>query len=160
MTIQPCSAITQDLSNYAASMNSDPYDNVSHYRLDRIVDIRMTDEPARPAKTVQGLEHGIDLPKHMAEHVYMFAGPSQPVTFRMKKYLLDDVIDWFGTDLSFFDEDEETVTARVRVNLQAMRRWAVQYSPHVRVLFPENLVETVKQDIRSAAKAYGLIESK
>ena len=77
----------------------------------------------------------------------------------MKKYLLDDVIDWFGTDLSFSDEDEEAVTARVRVNLQAMRRWAVQYSPHVRVLFPENLVETVKQDIRSAAKAYELIES-
>jgi hypothetical protein len=120
----------------------------------------MTDEPARPARTMQGLEHGVDLPKHMAEHVYMFAGPSQPVTFRMKKYLLDDVIDWFGTDLSFSDEDEEAVTARVRVNLQAMRRWAVQYSPHVRVLFPENLVETVKQDNRSAAKAYGLIESK
>ncbi len=139
---------------------TDPHDNVSHYRLDRIADIRMTDEPARPARTMQGLEHGVDLPKHMAEHVYMFAGPSQPVTFRMKKYLLDDVIDWFGTDLSFSDEDEEAVTARVRVNLQAMRRWAVQYSPHVRVLFPENLVETVKQDNRSAAKAYGLIESK
>ena len=139
---------------------TDPHDNVSHYRLDRITDIRITDEPARPAKTVQGLENGVDLPKHMAEHLYMYEGPSETVIFRMKKYLLDDVIDWFGTDLSFFDEDEETVTARVRVNLQAMRRWAVQYSPHVRVLFPENLVETVKQDIRSAAKAYGLIESK
>ena len=105
---------------------TDPHDNVSHYRLDRIADIRMTDEPARPARTVQGLEHGVDLPNHMAEHVYMFAGPSQPVTFRMKKYLTDDVIDWFGTDVQFSDEDEEAVTARVRVNLQAMRRWAVQ----------------------------------
>ena len=139
---------------------TDPHDNVSHYRLDRITDIRITDEPARPAKTVQGMEKGVDLPKHMAEHLYMYEGPSETVIFRMKKYLLDDVIDWFGTDLSFSDEDEEAVTARVRVNLQAMRRWAVQYSPHVRVLFPENLVETVKQDIRSAAKAYGLIESK
>ena len=140
---------------------TDPHDNVSHYRLDRITDIRITDEPARPAKTVQGLENGVDLPKHMAEHLYMYEGPSETVIFRMKKYLLDDVIDWFGTDLSFFDEDEETVTARVRVNLQAMRRWAVQYSPHVRVLFPENLVETVKQDLRSAANNYALeIESR
>ena len=138
---------------------TDPHDNVSHYRLDRIADIRITDEPARPAKTVQGLENGVDLPKHMAEHLYMYEGPSETVIFRMKKYLLDDVIDWFGTDLSFSDEDEEAVTARVRVNFQAMRRWAVQYSPHVRVLFPESLVETVKQDILSAAKAYELIES-
>ena len=135
---------------------TDPHDNVSHYRLDRIADIRMTDEPARPARTVQGLEHGVDLPNHMAEHVYMFAGPSQPVTFRMKKYLTDDVIDWFGTDVQFSDEDEEAVTARVRVNLQAMRRWAVQYGPHIRVLSPESLIEAVKQDIHSAAKGYEL----
>lgn len=133
---------------------TDPHDNVSHYRLDRIADIRMTDEPARPAKTVQGLEHGVDLPKHMAEHVYMFAGPSQPVTFRMKKYLLDDVIDWFGTEITFSDESEDEVTARVTVNLAAMRFWAVQYSPHVRILTPEKLVEKVKQDIDNAAKNY------
>ena len=86
----------------------------------------------------------------------MFAGSSETVTFRMKKYLIDDVIDWFGTDVQFSDGDEEAVTARVRVNLQAMRRWAVQYAPHVRVLSPESLAETVKQDIRSAAKEYEL----
>ncbi len=135
---------------------TDPHDNVSHYRLDRIADIRMTDEPARPAKTVQGLEHGVDLPKHMAEHVYMFAGPSQPVTFRMKQYLLDDVIDWFGTEITFSNESEDEVTARVTVNLAAMRRWAVQYSPHTRILSPESLVKEVTQDLRSAAKNYAL----
>ena len=136
---------------------TDPHDNVSHYRLDRITDICISEEPARPAKTVQGLEHGVDLPKHMAEHVYMFAGPSETVSFRMKKYLLDDVIDWFGTDVQFSDEDEEAVTARVRVNLQAMRRWAVQYGPHVRVLSPESLADAVKLDIENAAAEYGLL---
>ena len=140
---------------------TDPYDNVSHYRLDRIADIRMTDEPARPARTLQGLEHGVDLPKHMAEHVYMFAGPSQPVTFRMKKYLLDDVIDWFGTEIAFSDESEDEVTARITVNLAAMRRWAVQYSPHTRILSPESLVKEVTQDLCTAAKNYALeIESR
>ena len=140
---------------------TDPHDNVSHYRLDRIADIRMTDEPARPARTLQGLEHGVDLPKHMAEHVYMFAGPSQPVTFRMKKYLLDDVIDWFGTEIAFSDESEDEVTARITVNLAAMRRWAVQYSPHTRILSPESLAKEVTQDLRSAANNYALeIESR
>lgn len=136
---------------------TDPHDNVSHYRLDRIADIRMTDEPARPARTVQGLEHGIDLPMHMAEHVYMFAGPSETVSFRMKKYLINDVIDWFGMDIVFSDESEDEVTARVRVNLQAMRRWAVQYGPHVRVLSPESLADAVKLDIENAAAEYGLL---
>ena len=133
---------------------TDPHDNVAHYRLDRIVDIRLLDEPSRPAKTLQDAKHGIDLPKHMAEHIYMYAGPSEPVTFRMKKYLLNDVFDWFGTDIRFADETEDEVTARVTVNLAAMRRWAVQYGPHVRVLSPESLVEEVKQDLAQACANY------
>jgi len=136
---------------------TEPHDNVSHYRLDRIADIQLLDEPMRPAKTVEGLAHGVDLPRHMAEHLYMFAGKSETVTFRMKKYLIDDVIDWFGTDVVFSEDDGEELTARVRVNLQAMRRWAVQYGPHVRVLSPEGLVEEIKQDIRDAAKGYALV---
>lgn len=133
---------------------TEPHDNISHYRLDRITDIRLLDTPAKPAREVVGLENGINLPKHMAEHVYMFAGESAPVSFRAKKYILNDIIDWFGTDVSFSDETEDEVTVRLTVNLAAMRRWAVQYGPHVRVLSPEGLLEEVKQDILRAANNY------
>ena len=90
----------------------------------------------------------------------MFAGKSETVTFRMKKYLINDVIDWFGTDVIFSDEDADSVTARVRVNLQAMRRWAVQYGPHVRVLSPAGLVEEVKSDTIQAEENYKLKEDR
>ena len=133
---------------------TDPHDNVSHYRLDRITDIGLLDDRARAAETVQDLEHGINLPQHMAEHIYMFPGKSETVTFRMKTYLINDVIDWFGTEVAFFDETDDEVTARVRVNLEAMRRWALQYGPHVRVLSPESLVNDVKHDIILTAENY------
>ena len=133
---------------------TDPHDNVSHYRLDRITDIALLDEKTRPAETVQGLEHGVNLPQHMAEHIYMFPGKSETVTFRMKTYLINDVIDWFGTDVAFFDETDDEVTARVRVNLEAMRRWALQYGPHVRVLSPESLVNDIRHDITLTAGKY------
>ena len=135
---------------------TDPHDNVSHYRLDRITDIRLLDDRARAAESVQGLEHGVNLPQHMAEHIYMFSGKSETVTFRMKTYLINDVIDWFGTDVAFYDEAADEVTARVRVNLQAMRRWALQYGPHVRVLSPESLVADVKHDIAQTGENYKL----
>ena len=135
---------------------TDPHDNVSHYRLDRITDIRLLDDRARAAESVQGLEHGVNLPQHMAEHIYMFSGKSETVTFRMKTYLINDVIDWFGTDVAFYDEAADEVTARVRVNLQAMRRWALQYGPHVRVLSPESLVADVKHDIALTEENYKL----
>ncbi|MBO4676872.1 MAG: WYL domain-containing protein [Oscillospiraceae bacterium] len=134
--------------------NTEPHDNVSHYRLDRIMDIRLLDHAARPAKTVRGLEHGLDLPKHMAEHLYMFPGESGPVAFRMKKHILNDVIDWFGTDVTFSDESDDEVTARVEVNLKAMKLWAIQYGPYVTVLTPQSLAEEVKQGLEEALEGY------
>ena len=139
---------------YYLICNYDKYDNVANYRLDRITDIQMLDEPVKPIKQVKGLENGFDLPKHMAEHLYMFAGESGIVEFRVKKYLLNDVIDWFGGEITFFDETDDEVSVRTRVNLAAMRRWALQYALHARVLSPESLVEQVKNDIKGAMEIY------
>jgi hypothetical protein len=90
----------------------------------------------------------------MAEHLYMFSGKSVPVTFRLKKSVLNDVIDWFGSDIIFSDETEGEVTARVTVNKRAMRYWARQYCGTVKLLSPPDLVETVKSDLQWALEQY------
>ena len=141
---------------YYLICNYDKYDNVANYRLDRITNIKLLQTPAKPMKEVKGLENGFDLPRHMAEHIYMFTGKSALVTFRAKKYLLNDIIDWFGGEISFFDETEEEVSARVHVNLDAMRRWAMQYALHMRILSPASLAEQVKSDLKQAAENYGI----
>lgn len=105
-------------------------------------------------KKVKGLENGLNLPKHMAEHVYMFTGESVPVTFRAKKYLLTDLFDWFGKEMQFLDETEDEVTVRVTVNQDAMQKWALQYALHVTVVKPEGLVKKIQEDIRNAANNY------
>lgn len=139
---------------YYLICNYDKYDGVSHYRLDRITDIKLLDEPVKLMKKVTGLEHGLNLPKHMAEHVYMFTGESIPVTFRAKKYLLTELFDWFGKDMQFSDETENEVTVRVTVNLEAMRKWALQYAMHVKVLGPEKMVNQMKVDLEKAREWY------
>ena len=139
---------------YYLICNYDKYDNVSNYRLDRITNIKVLDTPVKPTKQVKGLENGLNLPKHMAEHIYMFTGESAPVVFRAKKYLISEIIDWFGKDITFSDETEDEVTVRVTVNMEAMRKWALQYAMHVKVLGPEKMVELVKEDVARAAKMY------
>lgn len=139
---------------YYLICNYDKYDNAAYYRLDRITDIELLDTPAKPMKKVKGLENGLDLPKHMAEHLYMFAGESGRVVFRFKKYIINDIIDWFGTDVSFSNEDNEEVTAVVHVNYAAMRLWAMQYAVHVRILEPVCLAEAVRKDIDEAERNY------
>ena len=101
------------------------------------------------------MENGINLPKHMAEHIYMFSGKNAPVKFRMNKGLINDVVDWFGNDIRFTDETDTTVIAHVFVNLRAMRLWAIQYAVNVEILASQELVENVRQDLRMAAEKYG-----
>lgn len=140
---------------YYLICNYDKYDNVAQFRLDRITDIEMLDSPVKAMKKVKGLENGLNLPQHMAEHIYMFTGESVPVIFRAKKYLVNEIIDWFGKDLRFLSEKEDEVTVRVVVNLEAMRKWAMQYAVHVKVLEPERLVTMIKEDIMVAVEQYG-----
>ena len=133
--------------------NYDKYDNLANYRMDRITNIRLLDTPVKPKEQVKDGKH-FSLPKHMAEHLYMFSGESIPVTFKMKKIILNDVIDWFGSHISFSDETVEDVTARVTANWSAMRYWAQQYCRFVRILTPIDLAETVKNDLCDALKMY------
>ena len=84
----------------------------------------------------------------------MFSGESAPVTFRFHRYLINDVIDWFGREIAFIDETEDEITARITVNLQATRRWAVQYAPHAAVMSPKGLVEEIREDLEEGIKNY------
>ena len=139
---------------YYLICNFDQYDNVSHLRLDRITEIKLLDTPVKSMKKVTGLENGFDLPRHMAEHVYMYAGESIPVTFTAKKYIVSDVIDWFGKDVKFTGETEDEVTVKVIVNREAMRKWAMQYALHVTVVEPVDLRDDVKRDLEEAVDNY------
>lgn len=139
---------------YYLIANVERHDNVSHYRLDHIRDIKITDTPAKPQRKVQGLENGLDLPKHMAEHVYMFAGESKRVIMRTTPGMAGELIDWFGSCVTFSDETENSVIAHVTANLQAMRFWALQYAPYVTILAPQSLVDTIKDDLANSLKHY------
>lgn len=139
---------------YYLIANYDKYDDVSHYRLDRISDIKMLQTPAKPTKQVKGIANGLQLPKHMAEHIYMFSGESIPVVFRAKKYIVGDVLDWFGQDVQFADETDSEVTVRVTVNEKAMRRWGLQYALHTKIISPASLAAQIKEDLAAARENY------
>ena len=90
----------------------------------------------------------------MAEHIYMFAGKSVPVKFRANSNIAGQIIDWFGTDVKFFDDNGETVEVRVKVNEHAMLYWALQYGRWVDILEPQELREKVKATAMGIAEKY------
>ena len=139
---------------YYLLANSDKHDDLVHFRIDRMKKANISIYPIKPYQLVEGMREGLDLTKHMAEHIYMFGGESGMVTFTAKKYIINDIIDWFGNDVSFLSETEDEITASVRVNYHAMKYWAMQYGHHVTVTSPPSLVEKIRDELTAAAEKY------
>ena len=138
---------------YYLICNNDKYDSLANYRIDKITAIKLLETPAKDHKKIKGIEQGLNLPKHLAEHIYMFSGESIPVTFRVHNSAIGDVIDWFGADTLFKDEGESS-TVSVMVNKRAMLYWAMQYAEKVEVLSPLTLREEIKAALNNALKKY------
>jgi len=126
---------------YYLIANMDIFDQVSYYRLDRIIDIQILDRKARPMKDVKGLENGLDLPRHMAEHIYMFAGNSINACFSIDRARMNDVMDWFDSGARIKELSNSELEVVVKVNEEAMFYWCLQYGSHVELLEPKSLRE-------------------
>ena len=139
---------------YYLVCNNDKFDNLANYRVDRITDIQLLDDFAKPKRDVKGAENGFDLSRHMKEHIYMFAGNSITVQFIAKKYIISDILDYFGEDVKFSNETEDEITASVTVNEQDMRYWALLYALQIKVISPQSLVDDIKNDLLKAVEQY------
>lgn len=134
--------------------NYDKYDNVAHFRIDKMTDVREMDEKAKPMKQVPELRGGLDLPKHMAEHIYMFSGPSVGIKLKTTTDMMSELVDWFGNDFKIIEQKGEEMIVWLRCNEKAMRYWALQYGPYVEVLAPTTLREQLGSDIKAMAEKY------
>ena len=136
--------------------NVEKYADVNHYRIDRITDIELTDLPVKPIKQVEGMENGLNIPKHMAEHIYMYCGESVSVEIRTKAIIMDDLIDWFGRDFKIIEKDEATddIVIVVNCNRNAMFFWALQYGAYTEVLSPTDLRAELAEAISGMYERY------
>ena len=110
--------------------NYDKYDDISHYRLDRMTGVKILDEKVKPQKEIKDFQNGFNLPKHMAEHIYMFSGSSVPVRMLTNEGMMNELIDWLGKDLRIRRTDVSgQIEVRFNCNEESLFYWALQYGP-------------------------------
>ena len=134
--------------------NYDKYNDIAHFRIDKMTDVTIIDKKIKPMKQVKGLENGLNLPKHMAEHIYMFGGQSTNIKLKTADYMMDDLVDWFGNDIRVTKQKDDQIVIRLNCNENAMRYWALQYGPFVEVLEPKRLRKQIREDIEEMMEKY------
>jgi len=140
---------------YYLICNMDNHDGLAHYRVDRIANIKLLEKnPATPLRRIKGAEHGLDLPRHMAEHIYMYTGEGVRVKFLAYRNMITELVDWFGLDFDVAEKDADMVEISVIVNEYAMFYWAMQYGPLVEVLSPKGLRDKLVKASAEMAEKY------
>ena len=140
---------------YYLICNYDKYDDVSNYRIDRITEIEIIDEKAKPFEKLKWSKgQRLNLADYMKKHVYMYSSEDSTVSFRIVKPMISDIIDMFGKEVRFYDETEDTVCVSAKVNEAAMVQFAQSYAPDVEILEPLSLREEVKERLKKGYKIY------
>lgn len=113
------------------------------------------DEPAKPFEHLKWANGRTpDLATYMKEHPYMYAGDNVRAVFRVCRAMIGDVIDLFGTEVTFSDEDGAGVTVTVYTNEMSAAHFAQSFAPDMTVLEPQRLREKVKNALKKALEKY------
>ena len=134
--------------------NYDEYDDVSHYRLDRITDVEILKENRKPIKTIKGLEKGLNISDYIAEHVYMYSGESIHIKIRTNETLMDALIDGFGKDFRVSFGEEDDIIVNLKCNPDAFFYWAMQYGQNIEVLEPQSMRERIRKAAMEIYRKY------
>ena len=127
--------------------------NMTYYRLDRITDMRLLDEPATPLRSVEGYESGINYKEIATSLPYMFTDKPEHVEFLCDGWVLDHAVDWFG-DNARISRQGERYKVSVRVSPMAMEYWAMQYLNAVEITFPQSLRQKIAANLHAAMEKY------
>ena len=133
---------------------SEKWKKICHFRLDKITKIEITDEPNTPLRSIKGYENGLDYKKYATALPYMFTDEIQRITFICDEFVIDQVVDWFGKNISIASAGDKKYEVTLYSSPNAMEYWAMQYLNYVEITSPAELRERIKNNLQKAEEKY------
>ena len=134
---------------------SEYWGNMVFHRLDRVTNMKLTEDKATDLQTIPGYKNGIDYKKISSEMPYMYSDEPERIDFVADAIIVDQIIDWFGTDVRMSTlEDQDKVSVEIKASPNAMEHWAMQYINHVEIISPESLRNRIKEALESGLSKY------
>jgi len=122
-----------------------------HYRVDRMTNIEVMDEPADrvPPKT------SFDMAEYCRRKFSMFGGEDTRVQLEFDKSLMNPIIDRFGKDVRVEKAGEQTARVYVSIAISSVFfGWLAQFGDEIKIVSPANLAEEYKAFLKKIIKQY------
>ncbi len=131
-------ALTWDDENYYMI----GYDHISglvkHYRVDKMLNIQLTDEKRDGAE----LFKNFDMAVYSKETFGMYGGKEQTVTLRCNNRIAGVIIDRFGTNLPFSNVTDTHFEIRIKVHTSPLfYSWLMAFGADITILSPSKVID-------------------
>ena len=128
-----------------------PRHGVTSYRVDRMADIKILNEPRTPCPELSGKA----LTEHANRLFQMYSGDASDVKLRFHRSLVNVVIDRFGRDTILIPDGEEHFVFTVKVAVSPMfLSWVIGFGAKAKILYPQSVIDQCKDMCREALEQY------
>ena len=158
------------LSPYAVILHNQRYyvmgyesykEQITFFRLDRITEmivkeINETRKKYKELIDIPGYSNGINYNELSVGRPYFYNDNLQTIVLNVKNRVdaIDQVVDWFGSNASFSELNEEWIKVTLKASPNAMKYWALQYIDIVKVISPKSLKDEILKSIRFGLDNY------
>ncbi len=145
--VEPRYIVYADSRAYMIS-TSPRHEGFTHYRLDRMSDVMVTEERSRT------LPRSADAYEYARNKLFMYSGEMETVSFRCHERIMDQMIDIFGPEVSTISDGSEYFILNVKTSHTGALYLAQQFMEYIELLEPKALREEFKEHLKDAARRY------
>lgn len=153
-------ALTWKDEHYYLICNYDKYDNLAYYRLDRITNMTILDQPVKDPRALLGDNPSQRIDEYVATAIYCHSGEKINLQLLCQYGLEDEIIDYFGTD-HFHRKRDDGFEYHIRVmHSKGLIYWLMQHGDKVKVLSPEAVREELIASLQATLAQYQPTEAR
>lgn len=146
----PVCLVYSDEYYYLITYN-DKHDDFVRYRVDRMLEIEVTDEPMTRNESIANF----DVEQFSLRSFGMYDGESVATQLLVDHAALGAVIDRFGKDASMCKVDDQTTRVHVTVlKSTVFFGWLAQFGTQIRIEKPVSLAREYRDHLRAIADSY------
>lgn len=146
----PVELIYSDGYYYLVTYN-DKHDGFTNYRVDRMTEVMVSDEPATRNERIASF----DPEAYTAQAFSMFNGEPKTISLIVDGEVMSSIVDRFGSDVEShaLDGSHARVYARVKIS-DVFYGWLAQFGTKVRVEKPRSVVQGYTEYLQRIVSAY------
>lgn len=142
-------ALSWDDENYYMVAYDSAAGRIKHYRVDKMADIGVTDEPRDGQESFSAL----DMAVYSRKTFGMFTGEETSVQLRFENALVGPVIDRLGRDVMLIPDGDSHFTVRTDVVVSPQFfAWIFGFAGGAEILAPESAVKAMEEQLKAVAE--------